>query len=164
MEAEFDAAVESSITKHDNIPKNILLNKIDIESVSSEDVHSDRTEIHLQEVQSDTDRTASDFIEEIPTQLTVNSPNKSIQKPKQVLLSQNISDVSSTSPEVTISAHISESVITELSTNIRTVETSTPVDLFDSVNTSESRIDFTKTSYILNYTADKQKKKKNPKK
>lgn len=131
-----------------------------IESVSSQDKSTESTELNVQEIQSDTDKTASDFIEDIGTQLFAESPDKK----RLIQYSQNISNPSSESSQTTTDIHISESISTKLNTNLQSLEILTLSDPIDSVSTLNSRIDYNKTAYILQYASDKQGKKKNPKK
>ena len=130
-----------------------------IESISSEDENSKTTEINVQDMNSDTDKTASDLIEEISSQLIFESP----QKPGKIVLSQNISNPSSDSSENTSNIHITESAITLSNTNQQFSEIFTPTDQIDSTSTLESKTNYTKTTYIVQ-PASAQKKKKSAKK
>ena len=117
--------------------------------------------MNIQETNSDTDKTASDLIEDISTQLVLEPGCEQ----NRVTLSQNISTPSSETSELINEneLHVVESTVTPIEFQ-QSVETFTPTDQIDSVSTLESKIDFSKTSYILHCTTDKQKRKRNPKK
>ncbi|XP_058802314.1 uncharacterized protein LOC131670611 [Phymastichus coffea] len=148
--------------KSHNVQKNAI--KIEphttqfIESVSS-DNYSEITEFKVQEAASDTDKTASDLIEDINSQLIYESS----QKLKQAIHSQKISTPSSTSSEQTTDEHIIESN-TRDQTDPQCTEIFNSADQIDSISTFESKEESSKISYILQYTFEKPLKKRNPKK
>ncbi|KAJ8668825.1 hypothetical protein QAD02_000084 [Eretmocerus hayati] len=130
-----------------------------IESVSSDDKSPQKIEIHVPESQSDTDKTLSDLIEELPTQLDIASSSHESKHLTTPQISNPQSEFSqlenSHEPDTTTSLNYR---------NRDFKETDSPADIIESVGTSESRADVTKTCYICPHNVDKSKKKKNPKK
>ena len=114
----------------------------------------------MQEVLSDADKTASDLvIEEIHSQIILDSSQK------QNLNVEEISNPSSDSPGSSIQIEKAESIILPISeTNQQSSDTVNNSNIIDSVSTLESKNDYNRTSYILQYTAEKINKKKGIKK
>lgn len=128
-----------------------------IESASSaHDTSTENTEQNIQEASSDTDKTISDLIEDISTQVVLVTPAKH----NEISASQIISNPSSPSPKSETDVHISETTAAEINTKFHSLQTGTPTDQIDTVSTLDSKIDFGKTSYILQHVTVKSKRKK----
>ncbi|XP_003425985.1 uncharacterized protein LOC100678048 [Nasonia vitripennis] len=112
-----------------------------IESTSStEDTSTENAEQNILEASSDTDKTKSDLIEDISTQEVLVMPDKPCEMPA----SQKISNPSSTpSPKFETDVFISETL----------------TDQIDTVSSLDSRIDFGKTSYIIEHKTEEQSRK-----
>lgn len=132
-----------------------------IESVSSDNKSVVNSEIIVQEIKSDTSKTVSDLIEDINCSQAVLEP---YHAQNQEILSQNISNPTSKSSE-NINEFDSSNLVSGVE-NIHQQSTDvyTQVDQIESVSTLDSKLEFSKISYILQCSVDKTKKKKNPKK
>lgn len=133
-----------------------------IESVSSDNKSITNSDIIVQEIKSETSKTASDLIEDLYFS-QVDLETSHIQKP--VNLSEDISNpTSNSSEEIDDIENSSKPVSSTININQQFTDTLTQADPIDSVSTLDTKLEFSKTSYILQCSSEKQKKKKNLKK
>lgn len=129
-----------------------------IESASStQDTSTENTEQNIQDANSDSEKTISDLIEDISTQVVLVTPDKCNEMPA----SQKISNPSiSPSPKSETDIHISETTAAEINTNFHSLQTGTPTDQIDTVSTLDSKIDFGLSNIDFGYPTEKPKRKK----
>jgi hypothetical protein len=157
-----DTKIQTTIYK--NNTSKIFSNLSSVEEVISQFTDSiisdnEGTEINVQEIKTDSDKTESDLIEDISSQLL-----ESAFKQKSNSISQKISNPSSISSESLENIQECNSIVIETTESQQRVEAFTPSDPIHTVSTLESKADYGKPSYILQNIFEGKKKRKNHKK